>query len=108
LSFGFLPPQQFGGQLVVAFAEKIRPYIKGFAGNPLDRMTAAVDPRIDVLDQESRSGRVARRRLRMVRNGSSSMTGGGRRLHASVPYSLREKRPFDNRFNSLGFPGGTE
>ena len=64
VGLGFLPPQQLGGQLVVAFAQQIGPDFNGFAGNALDRIAAAVDARIDVLDQKSRPGRIARGRPR--------------------------------------------
>ena len=55
VGLGFLPPQQFGRQLIVPFAEQIGPYFNGFAGNALDRIAAAVDAGIDVLDQEPRA-----------------------------------------------------
>ena len=50
VGLGFLPPQQFCGQLIVPFAEQIGPYFNGFAGNALERIAAAVDAGIDVLD----------------------------------------------------------
>jgi hypothetical protein len=81
IGLGLLSPQQLRGQLIVALAEQIRPYFNGFADNALDWITAAVDARIDVLDQKPRSGRIARSHLRKLRNHHPSRTGRGRRLH---------------------------
>jgi hypothetical protein len=36
--------------LIVPFAEQIGPYFNGFASNALERIAAAVDAGIDVLD----------------------------------------------------------
>ena len=47
---GFLAPEQFRGEPVVAFAEHSAHTSIAFAGNAFDRIAAAVDAREDILD----------------------------------------------------------
>src|SRR6185436_5051328 len=72
IGLGFSPPQQLRGELVVALTQQIRPHLDGLSGNALDRVAAAVDAWIDVLDQKPRSGRITGGDLWMLRNRKSS------------------------------------
>ena len=51
------PPDQRGGDDIMAVAVDVGPHFDAFAGDPLDGIAAAVDQRIDVLDMESASRR---------------------------------------------------
>ena len=102
----FPPPQQLGTELVVPLPEQIGPYFNDFAGNSLDRMPTAVDAWIDVLDQESRAGRVPRSSFRQIRKCHPSRTGCGRRL-LQICTACTRKSPVDNGYEGFGFRGGT-
>ncbi len=47
----------------MAFAKNIGPHLYGFAGNAFNRIAAAIDAGVDVLDAEAGAGRVSRGRL---------------------------------------------
>src|SRR5262249_16982275 len=78
---GFFAPKQGGAELIVTFAQQIRPNFDRLACDALDRVAAGLDVRKDVLDQESRPGWGGWGHFGKVWNADPSMTGCGRRLH---------------------------
>jgi len=50
-------------------AKNVRPYLQRLAGNSLDRKSAGVDERVDVLDADATTGKVADGRDTHVRCG---------------------------------------
>src|SRR5262245_75843 len=53
-------PKQRGGNDVVTIAKNIGPDINRFADNAFDRITTALDARVNVLNTEARTGDVGR------------------------------------------------
>ena len=52
-------PYQRGSDHLVTVAKNVRPYVDALAANPLHRVAALFQARIDVLDQEPRLGEIA-------------------------------------------------
>src|SRR5262245_39306188 len=75
----FLAPQQFGRELVMAFTQEIGPDVERLTDNPLDRVSTAIDGRIDILDQETRTGGIVRCRFGNVWNTHRSVAGNRQR-----------------------------
>ena len=89
------PPQQRGRDDVVAFAKNIGPYFDGFAGDALDRIAAAVDARIDVLDAKARPGRIGRGHVPRLSACVGAHVGGEQALMRTPDAPLRTCSLFD-------------
>jgi hypothetical protein len=56
---GFRPPQQLRGKDGMTVPKNVGPYLHRLACNSLDRKSADVDERIDILDVDATTGKVA-------------------------------------------------
>jgi hypothetical protein len=59
LGLALPPPKQVGCDHLMAVAEYIGPDIDGFTSNPLDRVSAAIDARINILNDKPAAQQVA-------------------------------------------------
>ena len=64
----FVAPDHRGGEDIVPFAKNIGPNFNGFAGNAFDRVTTAIDTRINVFNAKARPGRIVWREVPAILN----------------------------------------
>ncbi len=60
----------------MALAQDVGPHLDRLAGDPLQRIAAAVDARIDVLDEKARPGWIVGREFGQIRDRYCAMMGG--------------------------------
>src|SRR5207253_2137444 len=97
-----------GGELVVAVAENVDPYLDLLADDPLCRIAAGVDLRVNRLDHDARLGPPRRMRRRIA---AGAATWPDRHLphraqsRAQYPHlERREREPRRDRFLAAAEP----
>src|SRR5262245_34651695 len=89
----------------MALPQHVGPDVDRLAGDALDRVTAAIDARKNILDEEAGAGRVLRRHFGKFWRAHPSVAGGSQRSCHDPPVSLEEGTAQITAAGTLWFHG---